>query len=30
VIRKKLSLPVSGLVSQLMAKLYGVEDEGRR
>lgn len=26
----QLSLPVSGLVSQLMAKLYGVEDEGRR
>jgi len=26
----ELSLPVSGLVSQLMAKLYGVEDEGRR
>jgi 3-hydroxyisobutyrate dehydrogenase len=26
----QLSLPVSGLVSQLMAKLYGVEDSGRR
>lgn len=26
----ELSMPVSGLVSQMMAKLYGVEDEGRR
>jgi len=26
----ELSLPVSGLVSQMMAKLYGVEDAGRR
>ena len=25
-----VSLPVGGLVSQLMARLYGVEDEGRR
>jgi len=25
-----LSMPVSGLVSQMMAKLYGVEDPGRR
>jgi 3-hydroxyisobutyrate dehydrogenase-like beta-hydroxyacid dehydrogenase len=25
-----LALPVSGLVSQLMARIYGVEDEGRR
>jgi 3-hydroxyisobutyrate dehydrogenase-like beta-hydroxyacid dehydrogenase len=26
----ELALPVSGLVSQLMARIYGVEDEGRR
>jgi 3-hydroxyisobutyrate dehydrogenase len=26
----ELSMPVSGLVSQLMAKLYGVDDAGRR
>ncbi len=25
-----LTMPVSGLVSQLMARLYGVEDDGRR
>ena len=24
-----LSMPVSGLVSQMMARFYGVEDEGR-
>jgi len=26
----EVALPVGGLVSQLMARLYGVEDEGRR
>jgi 3-hydroxyisobutyrate dehydrogenase-like beta-hydroxyacid dehydrogenase len=26
----EITLPVGGLVSQLMARLYGVEDEGRR
>jgi 3-hydroxyisobutyrate dehydrogenase len=26
----ELSMPVSGLVSQMMARLYGVEDDGRR
>ena len=26
----EVSLPVGGLVSQLMARLYGVIDEGRR
>jgi len=25
-----VALPVGGLVSQLMARLYGVEDAGRR
>ncbi len=25
-----VSLPVGGLVSQLMARLYGVDDDGRR
>jgi 3-hydroxyisobutyrate dehydrogenase-like beta-hydroxyacid dehydrogenase len=28
--RAGVSLPVGGLVSQLMARIYGVEDGGRR
>jgi hypothetical protein len=28
--KSELSMPVSGLVSQMMARLYGVEDAGRR